>query len=264
MPLLGLDGVSVSFGAVRRCGTRGSSSRRARCTGWSARTARASRRWSRSSPACTAPTRARSGSTGAPSRSPARPTPGPPASRSSTRSRRSSRTSRSPRTSSWADSRSAPACAASTGGDAAPQPPTLFARLGVHVDPDRPARGPVDRRPAAGRDRQGALVRRPRARDGRADRGAVRRGGGAAVRGRPVAAGRRRRGAVHLAPLRRGLRAVRPGHGDARRPLGLHRPDRGPHRRPGRAPDGRPRGRPRCIPKRRRRGPARYGWRFAG
>ena len=61
----------------------------------------------------------------------------------------------------------------------------------------------------------------------------------------------RRGGAVHLAPLRRGVRAVPAHHRHARRRLGLHRPDRATlDRRPGRAPDGRPRGRPRCTPSR--------------
>ena len=53
----------------------------------------------------------------------------------------------------------------------------LFARLGVHLDPDRPARGSVHCGPATGRDREGAVVSGPGARDGRADRGTVRSGG---------------------------------------------------------------------------------------
>ena len=61
----------------------------------------------------------------------------------------------------------------------------IFARLGVPLDPapDRPRA--VHRRPAGRRDRQGPVAGRPGHRDGRADRRAVRRRGGPAVRRGP-------------------------------------------------------------------------------
>ena len=172
----------------------------------------------------------------------ARPTPGRPASRSSTRSRRSSPTCRSRRTSSWAASR----CAACAAIDTA-------AMRGARARAVRPARRaprpgpagprPVHRRPAAGRDRQGALLRRAGAGHGRADRRAVRRRGRAAVRGGPVAARRRRGGAVHLAPLRRGLRALPADHRACATARWVSTdPVEDADRRPGGAPDGRPRG----------------------
>ena len=49
-------------------------------------------------------------------------------------------------------------------------------------------------------------------------------------------------GPVHLAPVRRGVRAVPAHHRHARRCVGLHRPDRRRDRRPGRAAHGGPRG----------------------
>ena len=70
----------------------------------------------------------------------ARPTRRPPASPSSTRSPRCSPTSRSRRTSSWAASRSA-AGAGSTAARSNAAAAELFARLGVPIDPERPARG---------------------------------------------------------------------------------------------------------------------------
>ena len=48
----------------------------------------------------------------------------------------------------------------------------ISARFGFHVDPDALDRRPPGRRPAAGRDHQGALPRRQGARLRRADRGA--------------------------------------------------------------------------------------------
>ena len=102
-------------------------------------------------------------------------------------------------------------------GDARRRRVELFARLGVKIDPDRPTARPLDRRPADHRDREGHLARRARARHGRADRGAQRRRGRPALRRRPQPARRGSRAALHLAPLRRGLRPVRHGHRDARR-----------------------------------------------
>ncbi len=85
-------------------------------------------------------TAARSGSRATTSTSARRPPRRPPASRSSTRSRRCSPTCRSPRTSSWAGCRWA-AAAASTAARCTPRPSALFTRLGVHIDPRRPALG---------------------------------------------------------------------------------------------------------------------------
>ena len=73
----------------------------------------------------------------------------------------------------------APRCA--TAADRAVRPPRRAPRPG----PAGPR--PVDRRPAARRDRQGAVVRRPDPGHGRADRRTVRRRGRAAVRGGPLA-----------------------------------------------------------------------------
>ena len=87
---------------------------------------------------------------------------------------------------------------------------------------------PVHRRPAARRDRQGALQRGPHPDHGRADRGAQRRRGRAALRGRPVAARRGRRDHVHLAPLRGDHRALPAGHDHAGRQARLHRAGRRP------------------------------------
>ena len=70
-------------------------------------------------------------------------------------------------------------------------------------------------RPAAGRrDRQGAVAERAHPRARRADRGARRPRGRAAVHARPPPAGAGRRRPLHLAPPARGLRALRPHHGD--------------------------------------------------
>ena len=98
--------------------------------------------------------------------------------------------------------------------------------------PDLPR--PVHRRPAAGRDRQGAVPGGQGHRDGRADRRAVRRRGGPAVRGRAHAAGRRVGRAVHLAPAGRGVRDLPAGHRHARRAARADQRARGDdHRRPG-------------------------------
>ena len=102
-------------------------------------------------------------------------------------------------------------------------------------------RGTVDRRPADHRDRQGHLARRAGAHHGRADRRTERRRGRATLRGRPQPARRGPRAAVHLAPLRRGLRAVRHRHRDARRLVHRHHPIAETTRRRARPPDGRPR-----------------------
>ena len=142
----------------------------------------------------------------------------PPASPSSTRSPRSSPTSRSPRTSSWAASRCARSDA-STARRCARRRSALFAaaRRAHPSGPTRPR--PLDRRPADHRDREGDLARRPGAHHGRADRGAERRRGRPPVRRRPRPARRGPRPALHLAPLRRGVRALRHRHRDARRRL---------------------------------------------
>ena len=124
-----------------------------------------------------------------------------------------------------------------------PRPTALFERLGVAHRPAPPGPRPVDRRPADHRDRQGHLARRQPPDHGRAHRGAERRRGGPAVRGRPQPARRGPRAGVHLAPLRRGLRALRHGHRDAGRRVRLDPADRRHHRRPAGLAHGRARGR---------------------
>ena len=178
-----------SFGAVvaLRSGSLGSTP--ARSTRWSARTAPASRRWSRSSPACTGATRASFrfhgedvdfGST-AESKAAGiaviyqEPTLFPDLSVTENifmgrqplgRGRRIDR--------------------AAMYAEAA----ALFERLGVAHRPPPPGPRPLHRRPADHRDRQGHLARRQPADHGRADRGAQRRRGRAAVRRRPQPARR--------------------------------------------------------------------------
>ena len=127
---------------------------------------------------------------------------------------------------------------------------------------DRPPpsrRGPLDRRPADHRDRQGHLARRPAARHGRADRRAERRRGRPAVRRRPQPARRGPRAGLHLPPLRRGLRPRRHRHRHARRLLHRHQDDRRDHAVRAGLADGRPRRR-RPVPqggrRDRRAGPA--------
>ena len=100
---------------------------------------------------------------------------------------------------------------------------------------------PLDRGAAARRDRKGALARRARGRDGRADGGAVgRRGRPAVRRGRGVAGVGRRR-PLHLAPARGGLRAVPARHRPPRRPARRHPGACGDGLRRARARDGRAR-----------------------
>ena len=149
--------------------------RPARCTRWSARTAPASPRWSRSWPACTGPDAGTIELDGAPVRFDGprdalaagiavihqEPTPvprpdgrgerlhGPPAARRG--------------------------CGRIDRAAMRARPPSCFDRLGVPIDPDRAGPRAVHRRPADRRDRQGAVARRPGDRDGRADRRTVRR-----------------------------------------------------------------------------------------
>ncbi len=124
-----------------------------------------------------------------------------------------------------------PRRAASTGPRCTPRRPACSQRLGVAHRPAPPGPRPLHRRPADHRDRQGHLARRQRPGHGRADRGAQRRRGRPAVRGRPQPARRGPRPGLHLAPLRRGLRPLRHGHRDARRRVRLHRRRRRDHRR---------------------------------
>ena len=98
----------------------------------------------------------------------------------------------------------------------------------------RPARGrarpgaagprAVGRRPADRRDRKGAVVQRPGARDGRADRRAHLGRGGATVRGDARRCDAGSGGAVHLAPAGRGVRVLPAGHHHARRRASSGRP----------------------------------------
>ena len=144
---------------------------------------------------------------------------------------------------------------------------------------DRPGRHAVDRRAAAGVDRQGAGRRRDGAHPGRALGDPDRRRDRRAVRRRPPAHRLRRGGHLHLAPARRAVPDRRRGHRDARRADDRHLPDRRavgaqgrrahgrrhPVRRaaaprgPGRAARARPRraGPHGEVPRRQRRGPPR-------
>ena len=115
-----------------------------------------------------------------------------------------------------------------------------------------PGARPLDRRPADRGDRQGAVLRRPRADHGRADRRAVGQRGRAPLQRGPQAARGGRRGAVHLAPPRGGLRDLRQRHGDARRRRRARRADRRDDARRHGAADGRPRPR-RAVPQGGRR-----------
>ena len=114
----------------------------------------------------------------------------------------------------WADSRRA-ASAASTGGDAQGRRDLRPA----DVDRSRPHHGgPLDRRPADHRDRQGHLARRARADHGRADRGALGRRGRAAVRRRAGGAcATRAARSCSSRTASAGVRPVRYRHGHARR-----------------------------------------------
>ena len=124
----------------------------------------------------------------------------------------------------------------------------LFARLGVALDPDRPARG------LSIADQQIVEIAKALSVDARV-----------LVMDEPTAAlsgvevdrlfavvrslrERGRRGAVHLAPPRGDLRALPAGHDHARRRARLHRAGRRPHRRRDGPPDGRPRPR-RAVPQ---------------
>ncbi len=139
---------------------------------------------------------------------------------------------------------------------AAPDRPRRDAPLGPGAarPPRRPARPraprprPVDRRPADRRDRQGAELRRAGPDHGRADRGALRPGGRAAVHGRAGAARGGRRDPVHLAPPRGGLRDLRHGHRHARRGRRPRRPDRRHDARRDGPAHGRPRAQ-RAVPE---------------
>ena len=141
--------------------------------------------------------------------------------------------------------------------------------------PVRPARradrprppGPraVHRRPAARRDRQGAVARRPGHRDGRADRGAVRRSRSSGCSPWPAAL--RDAGAALLFISHRfeeisALCQRVTVH--ARRPARLHRPARRPHRRRDGPPHGRPATLGALFPKQRRRPGRGACWRCAG
>ena len=116
----------------------------------------------------------------------------------------------------------------------------LFARLGVHLDPDRPARGLsiadqqiVEIAKALSFDARVLVMDEPTAALSGVEVERLLRGG-------PLPARRRGGRAVHLPPVRRGVRAVPADHRHARRALGLHRPDRRGHHRPGHPPHGRP------------------------
>ena len=133
-----------------------------------------------------------------------------------------------------------PVRTARLGRDRAAQAQALFEELDVQFDVGRAGPRPVDGRPAAHRDREGALGRGARPDPRRADRVAVRPRGRAAVQHRPPAARPRRRGPVRQPPPRRGLRAVRPRDRVPRRPPRRHDGHARAHdRRPG-PPHGRP------------------------
>ena len=115
-----------------------------------------------------------------------RPTPSPPASAWSTSTSCSSRSSRSPRTSCSASSPPA-RFGGLDRGEARERVVELSERYGLEVDPDAIIEDLPGRRPAAGRDPQGALPRRPLPHPRRADRGAHARGDRRAHRDRPPA-----------------------------------------------------------------------------
>ena len=94
----------------------------------------------------------------------------------------------------------------------------ILARIDVRMDVRTLGQRPDGRLAAGGRDRQGALARRPRADHGRADGGALGARGVRAVQADPPAHRLRRRGAVHQPPPRRGVRDRRPRDGAPRRP----------------------------------------------
>ena len=111
-------------------------------------------------------------------------------------------------------------CAGSTARRCARRRRALFARLGVHIDPDRPARGLsiadqqlVEIAKALSFDARVLIMDEPTA----ALSGVEVERLFAVAR---VAARRGRRGPVHLAPVRRGLRALPADHRHARRRAG--------------------------------------------
>ena len=141
----------------------------------------------------------------------------PPGSPSSTRSPRSSRTSRSPRTSSWAASRWAAARRIDRAAmDARGRRAVRAARRAIDPRPSGRAACPSPTSRSSRSPRRSRSTPRPG--DGRADRGAL--SGVEVERLFAVARSLRDEGrgaALHLAPFRRGVRPVRPGHRDARR-----------------------------------------------
>ena len=115
-------------------------------------------------------------------------------------------------------------------------------RAARHPARPRPDRArPLDRRAAAGRDRQGPLARCQSRRHGRADGGALRRRGRPPLQGCRCPARVGRRGALHLAPARRGVRALPARDDPPRRPARSHPRARRPPRRRPRSRDGRTR-----------------------
>ena len=99
----------------------------------------------------------------------------------------------------------------------------LMSRLGVSIDPDRPT-GPLHRRPADHRDRQGHLAgRKVLIMD--EPTSTLRGGGRPAFRGRSQPAETRVGPSCSSPPVRRGVLAVRHHHRDARRQLHRHRQD---------------------------------------
>ena len=115
--------------------------------------------------------------------------------------------------------------------------------------PRPPGRGPLDRRPAGHRDRQGDLARRAGADHGRADRGAVGRRGRPALRRSPAASATRggrccssRTGSTRCST------SATPSPSCATAPTSAPRRSPTPNARRARAPDGRPR-RHRPVPE---------------
>ena len=90
--------------------------------------------------------------------------------------------------------------------------------VGVEIDVDQPVGELVGRPAADRRHRQGADLRLAHSGHGRADRGADRGGGRAAVHGDARDRRARRRHRLYLAPARGGAARRRPGDGAARRP----------------------------------------------
>ena len=118
----------------------------------------------------------------------------------------------------------------------------LFEQLDVKIDVVGAGAGPVDGRPAAGRDRQGAVDRCPGPDPRRADGLALDPRGRPPVRDRPAHEGARRRRPVRQPPPRRGLRPVRPRDRVPRRAPRRHRAHRRAHDGLPRPAHGGPRG----------------------